>query len=102
VFERLAERGLLPFDEPRLAAAHFNWLVMSIPLNRAMFLGEDQPPARDELNRYADTGVSAFPRRVRAALSTLQRASRRISCLQPHVEARNLCRVLLREERESR
>jgi hypothetical protein len=33
---------------------------MSIPLNRAMFLGEDQPPARDELNRYADNGVSAF------------------------------------------
>ena len=59
-FEQLAERGVLRLDDPRLAAAHFNWLVMSIPLNRAMFLGEDQPPARAELNRYADAGVRAF------------------------------------------
>jgi TetR/AcrR family transcriptional regulator, mexJK operon transcriptional repressor len=60
VFERLAERGVLQLDDPRLAAAHFNWLVMSIPLNRAMFLGEDRPPARAELNRYADAGARAF------------------------------------------
>jgi TetR/AcrR family transcriptional regulator, mexJK operon transcriptional repressor len=60
VFEQLAERGVLRRDDPRLAAAHFNWLVMSIPLNRAMLLGEDQPPARAELNRYADAGVRAF------------------------------------------
>jgi TetR/AcrR family transcriptional regulator, mexJK operon transcriptional repressor len=60
VFERLAERGVLQLDDPRLAAAHFNWLVMSIPLNRAMFLGEDRPAARAELNRYADAGVRAF------------------------------------------
>lgn len=60
VFERLAERGVLQADDPQLAAAHFNWLVMSIPLNRAMFLGEDQPPPRAELNPYADAGVRAF------------------------------------------
>jgi TetR/AcrR family transcriptional regulator, mexJK operon transcriptional repressor len=60
VFERLAERGVLELDDPGLAAAHFNWLVMSIPLNRAMFLGDDRPPARAELNRYADAGVRAF------------------------------------------
>ena len=60
VFEQLVERRVLQLDDPRLAAAHFNWLVMSIPLNRAMFLGEDQPPARTELNRYADAGVRAF------------------------------------------
>ena len=60
VFERLAERGVLRLDDPRLAATHFNWLVMSSPLNRAMFLGEDQPPARAELNRSADAGVRAF------------------------------------------
>jgi TetR/AcrR family transcriptional repressor of mexJK operon len=60
VFERLAERGVLELDDPQLAAAHFNWLVMSIPLNRAMLLGEDEPPASAELNRYADAGVSAF------------------------------------------
>ncbi len=60
VFERLAEQGVLHLDDPQVAAAHFNWLVMSTPLNRAMFLGDDQPPARRELNRYADAGVRAF------------------------------------------
>ena len=54
-FERLAERGLLELDDPLLAAAHFNWLIMSIPLNQAMLLGEDEPPP--DLDRYADTGV---------------------------------------------
>src|SRR5437867_4240882 len=33
-FDRLAQRGALQLDDPRLAAAHFNWLVMSIPLNQ--------------------------------------------------------------------
>ena len=51
---------MLHLDDPVLAAAHFNWLVMSIPLNRAMLLGEDAPPASAELNRYADAGVRAF------------------------------------------
>jgi TetR/AcrR family transcriptional repressor of mexJK operon len=60
VFERLADRGMLQLGDPLLTAAHFNWLVMSIPLNRAMLLGEDEPPAAAELNRYADAGVRAF------------------------------------------
>jgi TetR/AcrR family transcriptional regulator, mexJK operon transcriptional repressor len=59
-FERLADRGVLQSGDPQLAAAHFNWLVMSIPLNRAMLLGDDEPPAAAELNRYADAGVRAF------------------------------------------
>ncbi len=60
VFERLAERGELNIEDPLLTAAHFNWLVMSIPLNEAMFLGEDEARASAELNRYADAGVRAF------------------------------------------
>jgi TetR/AcrR family transcriptional repressor of mexJK operon len=60
VFEGLAARGALQVDDPQLAAAHFNWLVMSIPLNQAMLLGEDEPPAPAKLNRYADAGVRAF------------------------------------------
>jgi AcrR family transcriptional regulator len=60
VFERLADRGVLQPGDPLLAAAHFNWLVMSIPLNRAMLLGEDAPPDSAELNQYADAGVRAF------------------------------------------
>ena len=31
IFERLASRGALELDDPHLAAAHFNWLVMSTP-----------------------------------------------------------------------
>ena len=59
-FERLAERGELRLDDPSLAAAHFNWLIMSIPLNRAMLFGQDDPPAAAELDRYADSGVRVF------------------------------------------
>jgi TetR/AcrR family transcriptional regulator, mexJK operon transcriptional repressor len=59
-FERLAERGLLQFDDPFLGAAHFNWLVMSIPLNQAMFSGNDKAPATTDLDRYADAGVRVF------------------------------------------
>jgi AcrR family transcriptional regulator len=60
MFDRLASRGALDLDDPRLAAAHFNWLVMSIPLNRAMLLGDDQPATPSELEGYADAGVRAF------------------------------------------
>jgi AcrR family transcriptional regulator len=59
-FERLAERGALRLDDPSLAAAHFNWLIMSIPLNRAMLFGQDDLPAATELDRYAETGVGVF------------------------------------------
>jgi TetR/AcrR family transcriptional regulator, mexJK operon transcriptional repressor len=60
MFERLASRGALELDDPRLAAAHFNWLVMSIPLNQAMLLGEDEPATSAQLRRYADAGVRVF------------------------------------------
>jgi len=59
-FERLAERGMLQLEDPLLAAAHFNWLVVSIPLNEAMLCGHDEPPAPVDLDRYADAGVRVF------------------------------------------
>jgi TetR/AcrR family transcriptional regulator, mexJK operon transcriptional repressor len=59
-FERLAKRGALHLDDPLLAAQHLNWLIMSIPLNQAMLLGEDEPPAPADLDRYADSGVRVF------------------------------------------
>jgi TetR/AcrR family transcriptional regulator, mexJK operon transcriptional repressor len=59
-FERLNERGVLQVDDPHLAAAHFNWLVMSAPVNRAMLLGDDEIPTATELGGYADAGVRAF------------------------------------------
>jgi TetR/AcrR family transcriptional regulator, mexJK operon transcriptional repressor len=60
MLERLASRGALELDDPRLAAAHFNWLVMSIPLNQAMLLGNDKPATPAQLDHYADAGVRAF------------------------------------------
>ena len=62
VLEQLARRGSLEIDDPRLAAAHFNWLVMSIPLNQAMLQGSDEPASPEELDHYADAGVRAFMR----------------------------------------
>jgi TetR/AcrR family transcriptional regulator, mexJK operon transcriptional repressor len=59
-FERLAERGELLIDDPLTAAAHFNWLIMSTPLNRAMLLGDDDPPLPAELDRHAEAGVRVF------------------------------------------
>jgi AcrR family transcriptional regulator len=59
VFAQLAERGALRLEDAALAAEHFNWLIMAIPLNRAMLLGEDEPPA-SELERYAHAGVRVF------------------------------------------
>ncbi len=59
-FERLAERGILELEDPLLAAEHFNWLIMSTPLNRAMLRGDDEPPAAADLERYAEEGVRVF------------------------------------------
>src|SRR5439155_25959668 len=55
-FTELVKRGRLKMADPQLAAQHFNWLILSIPLNKAMFHGavENYPPG--ELDRYADEG----------------------------------------------
>ena len=60
VFVGLAERGLLEVDDPGVAAEHFNWLIMSAPLNRAMLLGDDAIPSSAELRRNAEAGVRVF------------------------------------------
>ena len=59
-FERLARRGLLAIDDPRIAASQFNWLIMSAPLNQAMLLGDGAIPKRAELRRHAADGVRLF------------------------------------------
>jgi hypothetical protein len=56
-FTRLARAGVLTVDDPRMAAEHLNWLVVSIPLDRAMILGDDEPATRTQLRRCADAGV---------------------------------------------
>ena len=60
-FEALDRRGLLRTPDPMLAAQHFNWLVLSIPLNKAMASAGDQPLfTRAELDHYADEAVRVF------------------------------------------
>jgi AcrR family transcriptional regulator len=59
-FAELAARGLLAIEEPLLAAQHFVWLVLSIPLNEALLTGEDEPFSAAELERFADAGARAF------------------------------------------
>jgi TetR/AcrR family transcriptional regulator, mexJK operon transcriptional repressor len=56
----LSDRGMLHVDDASLAAAHLNWLIMSIPLNQAMLCGDDEPATPAELDGYADAGVRAF------------------------------------------
>ena len=56
----LAERGLLVIDDPMIAASHFNWLVMSEPLNKIMFLGDDAIPKPAALRRHASEVVRVF------------------------------------------
>lgn len=60
VFEHLADHGLLEIEDSRMAASHFNWLVMSEPLNRAMLLGDEAIPGPEELRRVATDGVRVF------------------------------------------
>jgi TetR/AcrR family transcriptional repressor of mexJK operon len=59
-FKSLAKRGLLEVDDTKMAASHFNWLVMSDALNRAMLLGDGAIPKPAELRRHAAEGVRVF------------------------------------------
>jgi TetR/AcrR family transcriptional regulator, mexJK operon transcriptional repressor len=43
-----------------LAAAQFNWLVMSAPMNRAMLLGDHAIPSASELQKHAVESVQLF------------------------------------------
>ncbi len=59
-FARLTVEGRLRADDPQLAAEHYIWLVLSIPLNRAMLLGDEHGLLGGDLERYADAGVRVF------------------------------------------
>lgn len=59
-FSALARRGLVHIDDPLLAAQHFNWLVLSIPMNKAMFYGAGEQFTTAELEHFADEGVRVF------------------------------------------
>jgi TetR/AcrR family transcriptional regulator, mexJK operon transcriptional repressor len=53
------ERGLLAADDPRLAAAHFAYLVLAIPQDRAQFCPRERPSAA-ERDKLAGEAVRIF------------------------------------------
>jgi AcrR family transcriptional regulator len=60
-FEAWDRRGLLRVPDPLLAGQQFNWLVLSIPLNKAMAYATDEPLfSAAELDHYADEAVRVF------------------------------------------
>ena len=72
-FESLAARGTLRLQDPRLTAEHFNWLVISTPLNRVMLCGDTGLPPGPRgprpLCRRRNPGLS---RRLRRKLTALR------------------------------
>lgn len=60
ILEQFGNRGLLKIEDPKTAASHFNWLVMSEPLNRAMLLGDEAIPKPAALRRHVAESVRVF------------------------------------------
>lgn len=61
LFQQAADQGRLrQLADPMMAAQHFNWLVLSIPLNAALFLGDEANFAREELRSITDEAVRVF------------------------------------------
>jgi TetR/AcrR family transcriptional repressor of mexJK operon len=58
--QQLAHRGVLRMADPLLAAQHLNYLILSVPVNEAMFTGRDRPYSHRQLERFADEGARVF------------------------------------------
>jgi AcrR family transcriptional regulator len=59
IVTRLSERGLVRAPDPMLAAQHLNYLILSIPLNEAMFAVREHHD-ETELRRWADEAVRVW------------------------------------------
>lgn len=59
-FARLTDRGVLQMTNPARAAEHFVGMLLWIPLNKAMFTGNETPYSQAELHEHADAAVDAF------------------------------------------
>ena len=58
-FQKLTSRGRIQTSDPHLAASHFFGMLLWIPMNEAMFTGNN-PRSKAELERHADASVEAF------------------------------------------
>jgi TetR/AcrR family transcriptional regulator, mexJK operon transcriptional repressor len=59
-FSALAEKKLLRIEDPALAASHFAGMLLWIPVNEAMFTGNNRPRTKAQLDRLAAAAVRAF------------------------------------------
>jgi len=59
-FQELASRQLLTLDDPQLAADHFAGMLLWIPVNKAMFTGDDHYGTKIDLEQYASASVRTF------------------------------------------
>jgi TetR/AcrR family transcriptional repressor of mexJK operon len=62
LFKRLSDEGRLHAADAEVAAQHFVWLTLGVPLDRGMFLS--QPPS-DDLQSLAESAVRVFLRAYR-------------------------------------
>lgn len=60
LFGELSEAGRLRVDDPRLAAQHFAWLILGIPLDRGMFLPPAEAGGGLGVEDLADAAVRVF------------------------------------------
>jgi TetR/AcrR family transcriptional regulator, mexJK operon transcriptional repressor len=59
-FTGMVARGLLRVDDPLRAAEHFVGLLLWIPVNRAMFTGDEAPYSQGELDDLAASATCTF------------------------------------------
>jgi AcrR family transcriptional regulator len=76
VLEHFAALGFLTIADPMTAASHFNWLVMSEPLNKAMLLGDEAIPKPAALRRHTAESVRVFLAAYENRSAAAQRRSR--------------------------
>lgn len=57
LFQKLTAQGRLRAEQPEVAAQHFVWLTLGVPLDRGMFLSAG---ATDDLDSIADSAVRVF------------------------------------------
>ena len=60
LFRALAERGRLHLDDPAIAAQHFAWLTLGVPLDRGMFYPIDATIGDVDLDGMADAATRVF------------------------------------------
>lgn len=74
-FTSLHSRGLLNVPEPQRAAEYFVGMLLWIPLNKAMFTGDEAAYTEVELHHRADLAVSTFLRLHRLPNTTIYESS---------------------------